>query len=41
MFVWIQLGNCSTDEIAQLLRRHHADILRFSEHSEATVLELG
>ncbi len=40
-FVWIQLGNCTTDDIAQLLRRHHADIIRFSEQNEATVLELG
>jgi predicted nuclease of predicted toxin-antitoxin system len=40
-FVWIQLGNCSTDDIAQLLRRRHADIIGFSEHDEATVLELG
>ena len=40
-FVWIQLGNCTTDGIAQLLRRHHGDIIRFSEQNEATVLELG
>ena len=40
-FVWIRLGNCATDDIAQLLRRHHGDIIRFSEQNEATVLELG
>ena len=40
-FVWIQLGNCTTDDIAQLLRRRHTDITRFSEQDEATVLELG
>lgn len=40
-FVWIRLGNCTTDDIAQLLRRHHADIIHFSEQNEATVLELG
>ncbi len=40
-FVWIQLGNCTTDDIALLLRRHHADIIHFSEQTEATVLELG
>lgn len=39
-FVWIQLGNCSTSDIAQLLRRRHGDIVRFSEQNEATVLEL-
>src|SRR5438874_485803 len=26
-FIWIRLGNCSTDDIAQLLRRRHADIM--------------
>lgn len=40
-FVLVRLGNCTTDAIAQLLRRHHDDIIRFSEQDEATVLELG
>lgn len=40
-FVWIQLGNCSTNDIAQLLRRRHEDVVRFSEQNEATVLELS
>src|SRR5439155_161323 len=40
-FVWIRLGNCTTEDIAQLLRRRHADISRFNEQDEATVLELG
>ena len=40
-FIWVRLGNCATDDIAQLLRRHHDDIGRFDEQSEATVLELG
>ena len=40
-FGWIRLGNCTTDDIAQLLRRHHEDIIRFNEQNEATVLELG
>jgi len=40
-FVWIRLGNCTTEDIAQLLRRHHDDILRFSEQDATTVLELG
>ena len=39
-FVWIQLGNCTTNDVAELLRRHHDDIIRFSEQHEATVLEL-
>ncbi len=40
-FIWIRLGNCRTDDIAQLLRRHSEDIARFDEQDEATVLELG
>ena len=40
-FVWIRLGNCTTDDITQLLRRRHEDIIRFNEQNEATVLELG
>ena len=37
----IRLGNCTTDDVAQLLRRRHDDIMRFNEQDEATVLELG
>ena len=40
-FIWIRLGNCTTADIAQLLRRRHDDIIRFNEQNEATVLELG
>jgi predicted nuclease of predicted toxin-antitoxin system len=40
-FIWICLGNCTTDDIAQLLRRHHDDIVRFDGQNEASVLELG
>ena len=40
-FVWIRLGNCTTDDVVQLLRRHHEDIIRFDGQNEATVLELG
>jgi predicted nuclease of predicted toxin-antitoxin system len=39
-FLWIRRGNCPTSEIAQLLRRRHAEIIHFYEQSEATVLEL-
>ena len=39
-FVWIRRGNCATRVIADLLRRRHDDIVRFSEQSEASVLEL-
>ncbi len=40
-FMWIRLGNCTTDDIAQLLRRRREDIIRFHEQDEATVPELG
>jgi predicted nuclease of predicted toxin-antitoxin system len=40
-FVWVRLGNCTTDDIAQLLRRHYEDTIPFDDHNEATVLELG
>ena len=39
--IWIRRGNCSTEEIAQLLRQHHADIQHFAEQDEATFLALG
>ena len=40
-FIWIRLGNCTTDDVAELLRRRHIDIIQFDEQDEATVLELG
>ena len=40
-FIWIRLGNCTTDDVARLLRRRHGDIIQFDEQDEATVLELG
>ena len=39
--VWIRLGNCSTSDIAQLLRRHHDAIQAFEAQAEATFLSLG
>ncbi len=39
--VWIGLGNCSTDEVARLLRARHHEIIQFIEHPEATFLALG
>ena len=39
--IWLRLGNCTTDEVAHLLRRHVADIQRFAEQAEVTFLELG
>ena len=38
--VWIRLGNCGTQDIANLLRRHHESVRRFAEQDEATFLIL-
>ena len=38
--IWIGLGNCSTADVEQLLRRRHGEIVQFLEHPEATFLAL-
>ena len=39
--VWIQRGNCPTDEIAVLLRQLQADLLAFEQDETASFLALG
>jgi predicted nuclease of predicted toxin-antitoxin system len=39
--IWIQRGNCATEEVAVLLREHHADVLAFVEDETAAFLALG
>lgn len=39
--VWIRLGNCSTREVAELLRARFDVITAFGTHEEVTVLALG
>ena len=39
--IWIQRGNCSTEEIAVLLRQRHADVLAFEQDEAASFLALG
>ena len=39
--VWIRIGNCTTHDVARLVRAHRADIERFVQLEEATFLELG
>ena len=39
--IWIQRGNCSTHEIAGLLRQRHADVLVFEQDEAASFLALG
>ncbi len=38
--IWIALGNCSTDEIADLLRNRHPDIAAFEQNPQAAFLLL-
>jgi len=39
--IWLRVGNCATQDIAQLLRDRAEDLRRFVAHGEATFLELG
>lgn len=39
--VWIRRGNCSTEEIARLLRQHHADLFAFDQDAQGAFLALG
>jgi predicted nuclease of predicted toxin-antitoxin system len=39
--IWIALGNCTNTTLIALLRAHHAEIERFSDHEEQTFLALG
>jgi predicted nuclease of predicted toxin-antitoxin system len=38
--VWIARGNCSTEEVAELLRDRHADLLAFERDDAASFLAL-
>lgn len=39
--VWIRRGNCSTDDIEELLRAHAVDLLAFEQNPEASFLVLS
>ena len=39
--VWLRLGNCTTEDVARVLRQHAAAFQAFAEQTEATFLELG
>jgi predicted nuclease of predicted toxin-antitoxin system len=39
--VWLRLGNCTTQDIVDLLRKHVEDIKQFAAQDEAAFLELG
>ena len=39
--VWVRLGNCTTADIEQALRRHHSDLLYFDANEEGAFLIVG
>lgn len=39
--IWIRLGNCSTAEVARLLRASYLQVVSFAVHVEAAFLALG
>lgn len=39
--VWVRLGNCSTADVAQLLRTRHEQVMAFAAHDEAAFIALG
>ena len=39
--VWIRLGNCSTDDVAVLLRQRRGEIEAFLAHEDAAFLALA
>ena len=39
--VWVRLGNCSTSDVAKLLRRHFAAIEAFDTDDYAAFLSLS
>lgn len=39
--VWIRRGNCSTNQIEEILRSHYQDIIQFNEDQNLGVLALS
>ena len=39
--IWIRRGNCSTDEVAAILRARHDDVLVFERDEAGAFLALG
>jgi predicted nuclease of predicted toxin-antitoxin system len=38
--IWIRLGNCTTAQIANLMRQHYSTIVEFNQNEVAALLEL-
>jgi predicted nuclease of predicted toxin-antitoxin system len=39
--VWVRRGNCLTQDVEEVLRRHRDDLLAFEGDADAAVLALG
>lgn len=39
--IWIRLGNCTTEDIARVLRARASDVEAFEKDGELALLELG
>ena len=39
--VWVRLGNCTTEEIEQALRRHHSELVGFDAQDDGAFLLIG
>ena len=39
--IWIRLGNCTTEDIANLLTQHQTDLEAFQNNPDGAFLELG
>lgn len=37
-FVWLRLGNCTRDDLLNLIRRHERDIIAFETSSESVLI---
>jgi predicted nuclease of predicted toxin-antitoxin system len=38
--IWIRIGNCTSKQIEEILRRHITEIVSFADHSSSSVLEI-
>jgi predicted nuclease of predicted toxin-antitoxin system len=39
--IWLRIGNCTTDQIAAMLRHHHHTIVAFQADPDAGILSLA
>lgn len=39
--IWLQVGNCSTEQISNLLRKHYQDILAFESNDDEAIFSIS